>query len=105
MPDVFKILKDLEAKVVGVDPSNNKMNEGYFVSWRTVGLPICKDDFTNPWSPLGVNLEKDIPKSDSADPKDAPKTGSGQLSEDKIFVSKIAHSMQAYLNTFLLTVS
>jgi hypothetical protein len=55
------------------------MQEGYFVSFRTVGLPIHGDDFTNPWTPLGGNLEKDlekdIPKSDPVDPKDAKKTG------------------------------
>ncbi len=103
--DVFKILKDLEARAVGLDPTTvpPKMQEGYFVAFRSVGLPIHQDDFANPWSPLGVNLEKDIPKSDPADPKDAPKTGSGQLDENKIFAAKIARSQQSYLNTFLLT--
>jgi hypothetical protein len=76
--DVFKILKDLELKTVGLDPKTNKMQEGYFVSFRTVGLPIHGDDFANPWTPLGGNLEKDlekdIPKSDPVDPKDAKKT-------------------------------
>jgi len=103
MPDVFKILKDLELKSVGLDPQTNKMQEGYFVSFRTVGLPIHKEDFANPFSPLGVNLEKDIPKADPSDPKDAPKTGSGQMDENKIFAANIAKSQQAYLNTFLLT--
>lgn len=102
-PDVFKILKDLELKSVGLDPQTNKMQEGYFVAFRPVGLPIHKDDFANPWSPLGANLEKDIPKTDPSDPANAPKTGSGQLDEKTIFTAKIAHSMQSYLNTFLLT--
>ena len=102
-PDVFKILKDLELKSVGLDPQTNKMQEGYFVAFRSVGLPIHGDDFTNPWSPLGVNLQKDIPKTDPADPATAPKTGSGQLSENTIFSANIAKSMQSYLNTFLLT--
>ncbi len=103
MPDVFKILKDLELKSVGLDPQTNKMQEGYFVSFRTVGLPIHKEDYYNPWSPLGVNLEKDIPKKDPADPKDAPQTGSGQMDENKIFAANIAKSQQSYLNAFLLT--
>ncbi len=101
-PDVFKILKDLELKSVGLDPQTNKMQEGYFVAFRSVGLPIHGDDFANPWSPLGVNLQKDIPKTDPADPATAPKTGSGQLSENTIFSANIAKSMQSYLNTFLL---
>src|SRR6266700_3630885 len=99
--DVFKILKDLELKSVGLDPQTNKMQEGYFVSFRTVGLPIHKEDFANPFAPTGANLEKDIPKADPSDPKDAPKTGSGQMDENKIFAANIAKSQQAYLNTFL----
>jgi hypothetical protein len=102
MPDVFKILKDLELRMVGLDPQSNKMQEGYFVSYRTVGLPIHKDDFDNPYSPLGANLEKDIPKTDASDPKNAPKTASSQIDENKIFAAKIAKSQQSYLNTFLL---
>jgi hypothetical protein len=102
MPDVFKILKDLELKAVGLDPQTNKMQEGYFVSFRSVGLPIHKDDFANPYSPLGTNLQKDIPQKDPSDPKDAPKTGSGPMDEKSIFAANIAKSMQSYLNTFLL---
>ena len=101
--DVFKILKDLELKSVGLDPKTNKMQEGYFIAFRNVGLPIHKDDFSNPWSPLGVNLAKDIPQKDPVDPKDAPKTASGSIDENKVFASNIAHSQQSYLNAFLLT--
>jgi hypothetical protein len=103
MPDVFKILKDLELKAVGLDPQTNKMQEGYFVAFRSVGLPIHSDDFSNPWSPLGVNLAKDIPKADPVDPKNAPKTASGQIDDNKVFAANIAKSQQSYLNTFLLT--
>lgn len=102
MPDVFKILKDLELKAVGLDPATNKMQEGYFVSFRSVGLPIHKEDFVNPYSPLGSNLAKDIPKSDPKDPKDAPKTASSSIDENKIFSANIGNSMQSYLNGFLL---
>ncbi|BDC46044.1 hypothetical protein [Paraburkholderia terrae] len=101
--DVFKILKDLEMKIVGLDPTTNKMQEGYFVSYRTVGLPIVKDDYIFPWSPLGSNLEKDIPQTNASDPANAPKTGSGSLDTDKIFTANIAKSQQSYLNTFMLT--
>jgi hypothetical protein len=107
MPDVFKILKDLELKSVGLDPETNKMQDGYFVSFRTVGLPIHKDDFDNPWSPLGGNLEaalnKTIEQKPPADPATAPTTASSSVDENKIFAAKIARSQQTYLNTFLLT--
>jgi hypothetical protein len=101
--DVFKILKDLELRAVGLDPQSAGMQEGYFVAFRPVGLPIHKKDFENPWSPLGSNLQKDIPQSDPVDPKDAPKTAAGGIDENKIFAANIAHSQQSYLNTFLLT--
>ena len=103
MPDVFKILKDLELKAVGLDPETNKLQEGYFVSFRNVGLPIYAEDFENPWSPLGVNLAKNVPQSKPADPATAPKTASAQTDESKVYAANIAKSQQAYLNTFLLT--
>jgi hypothetical protein len=103
MPDVFKILKDLELKAVGLDPETNKMQEGFYAAFRPIGLPIHKEDYENPFSPLGGNLQKNIPKTEPADPKDAPKTASSQIDENKIFAANIARSQQTYLNTFLLT--
>lgn len=100
--DVFKLLKDIELKAVGLDEKTNKMQEGYFVSFRTIGLPIHKDDYDNPWSPLGVNLQKDIPPTPPADPKDAPKTGSDKIDTTQAFAANIAKSQQSYLNTFVL---
>lgn len=103
MPDVLKIFKDLELRCVGLDPQTNKMQEGYFVSFRPVGLPIHKEDFEFPWSPLGTtNLGKGVPQKDASDPKDALKTASGTMDEKSIALAKISNSMRCYLNTFLL---
>ena len=44
-----------------------------------------------------------LAQKDPSDPKDAPKTASGQTDENKIFTANIAKSQQSYLNTFLLT--
>jgi hypothetical protein len=103
MPDVFKILKDLELKAVGLDPETKRMQVGYFVAFRNIGLPIHKDDFDKPWSPLGANLNKDIPQKPPSAPETAEKTGSGTLDENTIFAANIARSQQSYLNGFLLT--
>jgi hypothetical protein len=101
--DVFKIFKDLEMKAVGLDPATNKMQEGYFAAFRTIGLPIHKDDYANPYSPLGGNLQQNIPKTDPVDPKNTPPvTGSSKLDSDKAFAANIAKSQQSFLNTFLL---
>src|SRR5207302_1905455 len=100
--DVFKLLKDIELKAVGLDEKTNKMQEGYFVSFRTIGLPIHHLDYENPWSPLGVNLQKDIPPTPPADPKTAPQTGSGKIDTTQAFAANIAASQQAYLNTYVL---
>ena len=79
------------------------MQEGYFISFRSVGLPIHKEDFNNPWSPLGVNLDKNIAEMPPADPSTAPKTGSSGLDPNTILAAKVGVSQQSYLNTFLLT--
>jgi hypothetical protein len=102
MPDVFKILKDLELRAVGLDEETKKMQEGYFVSFRSVGLPIHSKDFANPFSPLGTNLQKDIPAQEPSDPANAPKTGSSQLDADRAAIAGIARDQQAYLDTFML---
>src|SRR5258708_14987127 len=108
MPDVFKILKDLELKAVGLDPTTNKMQEGYFVSFRPIGLPIHKDDFANPFTPLGGNLNVNKPtpaptNTAGVDPATvAAASASKILDDNKIAVANIAKSQQSFLNTFLL---
>ncbi|MGH8591521.1 MAG: hypothetical protein ACREXX_20050 [Gammaproteobacteria bacterium] len=66
--DGFQIFRDLELKAVGLDPETNKMQEGYFMSVRGVGLPIHKEDYANLYSRLDGNLKKAIPKTDPVDP-------------------------------------
>ena len=102
MPDVIKMFKDLELKAVGLDDKTNKMQEGYFVAFRSIGLPIHPDDYANPWSPLGVNLQKDIPQTPAADPKTAPQTGSNKIDTTQAFAANIAKSQQSYLNGYVL---
>jgi hypothetical protein len=113
MPDVLKLLKDLQYKAVGVDPESKKMPEGYFVSFRPIGLPIPEEDFKNPWSPTGANLKEILsaaPKpgaASTAATTDAgtvtPVSASAQLDKDQFITAGIGQSMQAYLNTFMLT--
>ncbi len=40
------------------------------MAFRTVGLPIHGEDFEKPFTPLGGNLEKEIPPSVAVDPKE-----------------------------------
>jgi hypothetical protein len=98
--DVFKLFKDLELKAVGLDEKTNKMQEGYFVAFRNIGLPVHKDDYKNPWTPLGENLKGDMPPP--ADPATAPKTGSDGIDLAKAFAANIAQSQGTYLSTFAL---
>ena len=98
-----RFLKDLELKAVGLDPETNKMQEGYFSAFRSIGLPIHGEDNANPYSPVGGNIEKALPKADPVDPKDtAPATASGTLDPNKLFAAKIAKSQENFLNTFML---
>jgi hypothetical protein len=101
--DVFKILKDLELKAVGLDPATDKIQEGYFTAFRGIGLPIHKEDYQNPYSPLGGNLQQDLPKTEPVDPKDtAPKTASSSLDLTKAFAANVAQSQQSFLSSFYL---
>jgi hypothetical protein len=102
MPDAFKILRDLEMKAVGVDPQSQAMQEGYFVAFRNIGLPIRTGDYENPFSPVGVNLNKPRPETPAADPNTAPKTGSESTDTD-VQLANISTAQRNYINTFLLT--
>jgi hypothetical protein len=113
MADVLKVLSDLKYKAVGVDPNSQKMPEGYFVSFRPIGLPVPEEDFKNPWTPTGSNL-KQILDSKPKTPDSAPATGqdpatltavsaSKQLDDMQFLSAGIGASMQAYLQTFMLT--
>ena len=102
MPDVFKILRDLEMKAVGVDPQTQAMQKGYFVALRNIGLPIRTQDYENPFSPVGVNLNKPRPEIPAADPTTAPKTASESTDTDAELAA-VTTAQRNYINTFLLT--
>lgn len=109
-PDVFKILKDLELRIVSLDENTKKMQEGFFTCFRPIGLPIRKDYFSNPWNPYGASYEdeikKDVQVPEPKDPKEAPKTDSDKLNEQSIADAAkaqiISKQMMSYLRTFLL---
>jgi hypothetical protein len=104
MPDVFKILKDLELKTVGLDPQTQKMQEGYFVAFRPVGLPIHKDDYKTPWSPLGAPPVA-LPATQTTDPQTTaanPPTTSSTLQNKQAQIDAVSQAMRSYVNTFLL---
>jgi len=112
MADVMKVLRDLEYKAVGVDPQTQKMPDGYFVSFRPIGLPIPEEDFKNPWTPTGSDLKAILdskPKNNETntggqDPATiAAASASKQLDDMQFMSANIGASMQAYLQTFVLT--
>ncbi|WP_207496989.1 hypothetical protein [Aridibaculum aurantiacum] len=110
--DVFKILSDLQYKAVGLDPKTKKMQEGYFVSFRNVGLPIPEADFANPWTPQGAEMKKILADAKTAStPPDKGSTpdGSGEVTPpaeidvNQVITAGIAQSQVNYLNTYFLT--
>lgn len=114
MADVMKILQDLEYKAAGVNPETQKMNEGFFVSFRPIGLPIPEEDYRNPWTPSGSNLKgffdekrKENASVFASQPQD-PATiqaisASKQLDDAQWLAANIGADMQSFVNTFLLT--
>ena len=117
VPNVLKILDDLKYKSVGVDPGTKKMPEGFFASFRPIGLPIPESDFRNPWTPTGGNLKEilsstpkpgvppiRIPGSDPATTTPvSASTAADKMTKDQYITAGVGESMQAYLNTFMLT--
>lgn len=114
MADVMKVLEDLKYKAVGVDPTTKKMPEGYFVSFRPIGLPVPQEDFQNPWTPTGSNLKQILdskPKDPSGttpvagqDPATIQAASASKQLDDMQFMSaNIGASMQAFLQTFMIT--
>jgi hypothetical protein len=110
--DVMKIFKDLEAKAVGVDPTTKKMPEGYFISFRPIGLPIPEEDFANPWTPMGAEMKKILTDAkNAATPPGAGATpdGTGTVTVpatvdiNQLITAGIGASMQSYIQTFYLT--
>lgn len=110
-PDVFKILKDLEYKAVGLDPATQKMQEGYFVSFRPIGLPIPEEDFSNPWTPTGGELKKIMTDAKAA--STPPGTGStpdgtgdvtppATIDINQLITAGVGQSIQNFANTFYL---
>jgi len=110
--DVFKILEDLQYKAVGLDPKTKKMQEGYFVAFRNVGLPIPEEDFANPWTPMGAEMKKILSdaKAAGAPPnKGSTSDGSGEVTPtadidiNQLITAGVAQSQMNYVNTYFLT--
>lgn len=105
-PDVYKILRDLELKATGLDEKTNKQQEGYFVAWRDIGLPIRKEDFDDPWNPS--RRAKVPPMPGGTDPSEQEEhTASAELDPEQVYndalLTEITRQQRAYVNTFLLT--
>jgi hypothetical protein len=110
--DVYKVLDDLKKRAAGVDPKTNKMPEGYFVSFRPIGLPIAPEDYQNPWSPFGSELlgatesaaaesAKINPPATSANAM--PSSAPPQITMNQLIAAGVGQSEKNYYNTFWLT--
>ncbi len=106
MTDPFKVLKDLELKATGLDPDTMKQQEGYFVAFRDIGLPIRREDFDDPWHP---NRRAVVTLKPNTDPKDADNSGAGAagLDPEKVYddalLAEISRSQRAFVNTHMIT--
>lgn len=104
--DVLKILQDLKVKAVGLKPNTEELQEGYFVSFRNIGLPIRARDFQDGLEDVFLSIE-DV-KGDDAEltPSNLPKDiGDGVEGLDESKVEAIdKHSPEMnYLRTFVLS--
>jgi|GEM_PF-727069 len=104
--DVNKLLQDLKNKAAGVDPSTNKMPEGYFVSFRPIGLPIDPADYSNPWSPTGSELNQATTSAmnqESSSNAGMPSGAAPAVDINQLIAAKVGQSELNYFQTFELT--
>lgn len=112
---LYQILEELQLKAVGLDPQTMKMQEGYFVSFRDIALPIRSEEFMNPWTPNRVpdlsSFKADLNFQENTDPKDAVSPVSTDVSEPETSAedaedrrrAEAGRSIQAFINTHNLT--
>ncbi|MGZ3754664.1 MAG: hypothetical protein ACXVAY_15500 [Mucilaginibacter sp.] len=104
--DVNKILEDLKNKAAGIDPKTNKMPQGYFVSFRPIGLPIDPNDYSNPWSPTGSELNQATTSAmnqQSASSAGMPAGAAPTVDINSLIAAKVGQSELNYFQTFNLT--
>jgi len=51
--DLQKVLADLEAKAVGVEPGTNHLRKSFFASFKEIGEPIRWDTYNDKFNPFG----------------------------------------------------
>jgi len=99
--DVFQIFRDLEHQAVGAD-DNGKMPDGYFTSFRGIGLPIFEEDYKDPMTPFGAPKTTADAAPEATDPKDSQQaTGSAKIAEQRA-IGETSRQISAFVNTFLL---
>jgi hypothetical protein len=104
--DVIKLLQDLKNMAAGVDPSTNKMPEGYFISFRPIGLPLDPADYQNPWAPTGSELNQATTSAmnqEASSNATMPASAPPAVDINQLIAAKVGQSEQNYFNTFLLT--
>jgi len=104
--DVNKLLQDLKNKAAGVDPNTNKMPEGYFVSFRPIGLPLDPADYQNPWSPTGSELNQATTSAmnqQASSGATMPAGAAPAVDINQLIAAKVGQSELNYFQTFELT--
>lgn len=104
--DVYKILEDLKNKAAGIDPKTNKMPQGYFVSFRPIGLPIDPSDYQNAWTPTGSELNQATTSAmnqQSASSAGMPAGAAPAVDINSLIAAKVGQSEMNYFQTFNLT--
>lgn len=103
--DLHKILQDLEAKAVGLKPGTDELQEGFFVSFRKMGLPIREHDHKGGLEDIFEDAQS-LDEMQSTEEVKLPDYGDGVdgLKSDVKVEGKEPHSKEMnYLRTFVLS--
>ncbi len=104
--DVFKILKDLEYRVVGIEPGTQNLQKGFFVSFRPIGLPIRVKDYEKPLEPFANNINTVVDVSTDVSNQVSLEeiSGSEGVNDETKLMDKLKSDPEfSFLRTFVLS--
>ncbi len=105
--DLQRILRDLEAKAIGLKPNSDELQEGFFVSFRKIGLPIREHEYQDGAEDFFIGNAEELVKEDAdVTPNTVPDSGNGTDGLDTsvtIAGKKPLSREMNYLRTFVLS--
>ena len=103
---IQRILRDLETKVIGLQPDSDTLREGFFVSFRSIGLPVREHDYRGGSEDFFIDGTGDLlAATEDITPNEVPDYSDGTAEPDAVRIegkAPLSPEMN-YLRTFVLS--